>query len=93
MTRKMEFYRRGDKVLRGAGRSGGARHLLCLRSPAVARGYVGRDFGELSRAAVLVVVLVLDSELNEVMEYRSFGLLRFLQITSRGRGVGSALRA
>ena len=80
MTRKMEFYRRGDNVLRGAGRSGGTRHLLCLRSPAVARGYVGR--------AVLVVVLVLDFELNEVMEYWSFGLLCFLRITPRGRAIG-----
>ena len=42
-----------------------------FRSPAVARGYAGR------------AVLVVDSKLNGVMEYRSFGLLCLLRITSR----------
>jgi hypothetical protein len=45
--------------LRGANKSGEAKHLLCLRSPAVGRGYGGR--------AVLVVVL--DSDLCGVLEY------------------------
>ena len=50
-------------LLRWKGLRGGeqilalARHLLCLRSPAFAQGYGGQDFGELSRVAVLVVVL------------------------------------
>ena len=41
------------------------------------RGYGGR------------AVLVVDSKLNGVMEYRSFGLLCFLRITSRGRAIGA----
>jgi hypothetical protein len=38
--------------------------------------YVGQDFGELSRAAVLVVVLVLDFQARGVLEFWSNALLK-----------------